>query len=191
MICERASLDRSIVHARAHLLDKFLPVARLVKNALNLSLTIVVVKKHFVEERVRHLHVHQELVVLVSVRLHALVPLLKLVVLTAQLFRRVLDADFDWAVLPLPLKLLILVLLVRTALVACNVAVVVQLAFENVHGWLLGFLLPPQVNHLVKFVKLIVLRIAVITLKKSACVEALLHALFDVLGLSNVESVLT
>ena len=49
----------------------------------------MVLEEHAVEDRVSHLHVDQEVVMLVGVSLHALVPLLELRVLLPKLFRRV------------------------------------------------------------------------------------------------------
>lgn len=68
------------------MLNKSLPIARFSENALNLTFAIVIVEEHLVEKRVRDLHVDQELVVFVSVRLHALMPLLKLIILCSEFF---------------------------------------------------------------------------------------------------------
>ena len=77
------------------MLDEPLPISRLPEQLLHLALPVVVVEEHLVEEGVRDLHVHKKLVVLISVRLHTLMPLLKLIVLCPELDRGVADADLD------------------------------------------------------------------------------------------------
>ena len=68
------------------MLDELLPAARLAEDVLYTSLAGVIFKEHLVEGGIAHLHVDQELVVFIRVGLHALMPLLKLVVVCSEFF---------------------------------------------------------------------------------------------------------
>lgn len=75
--------------------DESLPVARLTEHLLDLALAIVIVQEHLVKDRVANLHIDEKFVVFISVSLHALMPLLKLIILCAELHRRIANTYLD------------------------------------------------------------------------------------------------
>lgn len=119
--------------------DESLPVARLTEQLLDFALAIVIVQEHLVKDRVANLHIDQKFVVFISVSLHALMPLLKLIILRAKLHRRIANTYLDevtGASLSALCQLLVAVGL------ACGwpaqPRVVIELALEYIGGlWLL------------------------------------------------------
>ena len=98
-----------IVHDRSCLFQEVLPVARIAEELLDFALAIVIIKQPDVKLCICLLQVREQLVVLICVFLHRVVPLFKLVILCANLVWWVYYFDFDIELL-LAFKLLKVIL---------------------------------------------------------------------------------